>query len=53
MCVCAHARVLLSIIAFLCTETVTMIMMLYKNTKSVVRPPDGDTDSFDTVTGVF
>ena len=34
-------------------ETVTAIMMLYKNTKLKVRSPDGDTDFFDIVTGVL
>ena len=28
-------------------------MMLYKNTKSLVRSPDGDTDYFDIATGVL
>ena len=28
-------------------------MMLYKNTKVKVHPPDGDTDSFNIVTGVL
>ena len=32
-------------------ETVTAIMMLYKNTK--VHSPDGDTDFFDIVVGVL
>ena len=30
-------------------ETVTAIMMLYRNTKVKVRSPDGDTDFFDVV----
>ena len=34
-------------------ETVTDIMMLYKNTKAVVHSPDGDTDPFDIVAGVL
>ena len=33
-------------------ETVTAIMMLYKNTKVKVCSPDGDTDYFDIVAGV-
>ena len=33
-------------------ETVTTIMMLYKNKKVKVRSPDGDTDYFDIVAGV-
>ena len=33
-------------------ETVTAIMMLYRNTKVKVCSPDGDTDYFDIVTGV-
>ena len=34
-------------------ETVTAIMMLYKNTKVKVRSPDGDIDYFDIVAGVL
>ena len=34
-------------------ETVTVIRMLYKNTKVKVRSPDGDTDYFDNVAGVL
>ena len=34
-------------------ETVTTIMMLYKNTKTMVHKPDGDTDFFDSVAGVL
>ena len=34
-------------------ETVTAIMMLYKNTKVKVHSPDGDTDYLDIVTGVL
>ena len=34
-------------------ETVTAIMMLYKNTKIKVRSPDGDTYYFDNVAGVM
>ena len=34
-------------------ETVTVIMMFYKNTKVMLRPPDSDTDFFDVVAGVF
>ena len=34
-------------------ETVTAIMMLYKNTKVKVRSPDGDRDFFDIVAGVL
>ena len=34
-------------------ETVAAIMMLYKNTKVKVCPPDGNTDFFDIVTGVL
>ena len=34
-------------------ETVKAIMMLYKNTKSMVRSPDGDTDFFDICVGVL
>ena len=33
-------------------ETVTAIMILYRNTKVKVRSPDGDTDYFDIVAGV-
>ena len=34
-------------------ETVTAIMILYKNTKSMVRSPDGDTEFFDILAGVL
>ena len=34
-------------------ETVQAIMMLYKNTKSLVRSPDGDTDFFEILAGVL
>ena len=34
-------------------ETVQAIMMFYKNTKTMVRSPDGDTDFFNIVTGVL
>ena len=34
-------------------ETVTAIMILYRNTKVKVRSPDGDTDYFDIVSGVL
>ena len=34
-------------------ETVTAIMILYRNTKVKVRSPDGDTDYFDIVAGVL
>ena len=34
-------------------ETVNAIMMLYRNTRSMVRSPDGDTDFFDIIAGVL
>ena len=34
-------------------ETVAAIMILYRNTKVKVSPPDGDTDYFDIVAGVL
>ena len=34
-------------------ETVNAIMMLYINTKSMVRSPDGDTDFFEITSGVL
>ena len=34
-------------------ETVFVIMMLYKNTRSMVRSPDGDIPYFEITTGVF
>ena len=34
-------------------ETVTAIMILYRNTKVKVRSPDGDTDYIDIVAGVL
>ena len=35
------------------TEIVNAILMLYKNTRSMVRSPDGDTPFFDITTGVL
>ena len=34
-------------------ETVTAIMILYQNTKAMVRSPDGDTEFFDIEAGVL
>ena len=34
-------------------EIITAIMMLYKNSKAMVRSPDGDTDFFDVLAGVL
>ena len=34
-------------------EIVAAIMILYRNTKSMVRSPDGDTDFFDILAGVL
>ena len=34
-------------------ETISAIMMLYENTKSMVRSPDGDTEFFDIISGVL
>ena len=34
-------------------ETVTVIMMHYKNTRPIICSPDGDTDFFDIVSGVL
>ena len=34
-------------------ETIAAIMMLYRNTKAMVRSPDGDTDFFNVVAGVL
>ena len=34
-------------------ETITAIMMLYKNMKVKVRSPDGDTDYFSIVAGML
>ena len=34
-------------------ETVTAIMMLYKNTKVKVHSPDGNREYFDIVAGVL
>lgn len=34
-------------------ETVSAIMMLYENTKSMVRSPDGNTDFFNITSGVL
>ena len=34
-------------------ETISAMMMLYRNTKVKVRSPDGDTDYFDIVEGVL
>ena len=35
------------------TEIVNAILMLYKNTRSMIRSPDGDTTFFDITTGVL
>ena len=35
------------------SEVVSAIMMLYKNTTSLVRSPDGDTDFFEILAGVL
>ena len=35
------------------TETIEAIMMLYRNTRSMVRSPDGDTAFFEITTGVL
>ena len=34
-------------------ETITAIMMLYRNTKAMVQSPDGDIDFFNVVAGVL
>ena len=34
-------------------EIASTIMMLYQNSKSMVRSPDGDTDFFDIIAGVL
>ena len=34
-------------------ETITAIMMLYRNTKAMAQSPDGDTDFFNVVAGVL
>ena len=39
--------------AYVLKETVRAIMLLYKNTKAIVRSPDEDADFFDIVAGVF
>ena len=42
-------------LSFLCVglENVTAVIMLYKSTKAMVHPPDGDTNLFDTVAEVL
>ena len=35
------------------TETIEAIMMLYRNTRSMVRSPNGDTAFFEITTGVL
>ena len=35
------------------TEIVNSILMLYNNTRSMVRSPDGDTSFFEIITGVL
>ena len=35
------------------TETIEAIMMLYRNTRYMVRYPDGDTAFFEITTGVL
>ena len=34
-------------------ETIITIMMLYKNTKAMIRSLDGDTDFFEIITRVL
>ena len=34
-------------------ETTTAPIILHKNTKSMVRSPDSDTNFFDIITGIF
>jgi exonuclease III len=34
-------------------ETVSAVMMLYRNSRSMVRSPDGDTEFFDIIAGVL
>ena len=34
-------------------ETVTTLLMLYKNTKAIVFSPDGDINLFDIVAGIL
>ena len=34
-------------------KNVTAIMMLYENTKAMIRSPNGNTDFFDIVTGIL
>jgi len=34
-------------------DSIKAIMMLYKNSKTIVRSPDGDTEFFDILTGVL
>ena len=34
-------------------ETITAIMMVYKNTKAMIFSPDGDTNFFNIVAGVL
>ena len=34
-------------------QTLTVMIMLYKNTKPKFRPPKGDTNFFDIVAGVL
>ena len=34
-------------------ETITAIMMCYKNTEAMVRSPEEDTNCFEIVTGVM
>ena len=34
-------------------KTVTAIKTLYKNSKTIACSPDGDTDFFNIVTGIF
>ena len=46
-----HRRILLTY--GLPKETITAIMILYRNTKGKARSPDGDTDYFDIVAGVL
>ena len=34
-------------------ETVTAVVMFYKNTKATAHSPDGDTNIFEIITGIM
>ena len=49
-----RGKMKLNLLAYhLSKETITTIIMLYKNAKAMVRSPDGDINFFNIVAGVL